>query len=424
MASKHEIIGEEWKQRAPELAEWAMQHLVNRKDVWGQYSVLTPAERIKQGRSYKAMTLPRKDMRGEDMVTLDKLTRHFASRHHHKPQIIGLHAKSKQTTSKWLGIDIDCHDSDAVAAEDHARRNLTGALKWWHDFQKMGYDPLLFDSNGAGGYHLWVLFKEPAPTEDVYMLAKSIVTQWESNNLDEEPETFPKKVKEGSLGSWFRLPGLHHTREHYGKVWSGDDWLEDPWLDGHAAIDAILSVVPGPPPPKAKEQDRTPRKTRRSTLKEPSAREKPSARKKPLAKSKKASTRKNRFKSTGKPTICVDLDGVLADRTYTKGKTTIGDPIDGAVDFTHELAEFAKILILTSRFSEIKTPQEMEKMETAIRNWLDKHRFSYDEIWTKSAKPPAQAYIDDHGVYCCPKKEGIGAYKTALSSTRYLLRKL
>jgi hypothetical protein len=30
------------------------------------------------------------------------------------------------------------------------------------------------------------------------MLAKNIVLQWESNNLDEEPETSPKKVKEES----------------------------------------------------------------------------------------------------------------------------------------------------------------------------------------------------------------------------------
>ena len=246
MATKHEIIGLEWKERAAELAEWAMEKMVNRKDVWGQYSVLTPAERIKQGRSYKAMTLPRKDMRGEDMVTLDKLRRHFASRHHHKPQIIGLHAKSKATTSLWLGIDIDCHDTDSVTSEDHARRNLNGAIKWWKDFQTMGYDPLLIDSSGSGGYHLWVLFNKPAPTADVYALAKGFAVQWESNNLDEEPEVFPKKVKQGSLGSWFRLPGLHHTNEHFGRIWSGDDWLEDPWLEGHAAIDAIVSCLPRP----------------------------------------------------------------------------------------------------------------------------------------------------------------------------------
>ena len=167
--------------------------------------------------------------------------------------------------------------------------------------------------------------------------------------------------------------------------------------------------MPGPPPPSNKEVDKTPRKTRRSTLK-------------PETKTKKASARKNRFKSTGKATICVDLDGVLADRTYTKGKTDIGEPIDGAVDFTHELAEFSEILILTSRFSEMKTAPEIEKMEKSIRQWLDKHKFSYTEIWTKSAKPPAQAYIDDHGVYCCPSKEGIGAFQNATKATKYLLK--
>lgn len=410
MATKHQIIGLEWKERASELAEWAMKNMVNRKDVWGQYSVLTPSERIKQGRSYKAMTLPRKDMRGDDMVTIDKLTRHFASRHHHKPQIIGLHAKSKDTTSLWLGIDIDCHDTNSVASEDHSRRNLNGALKWWKDFQKMGYDPLLIDSSGGGGYHLWVLFKESAPTEDVYGLAKSIVVTWESNNLDEEPEIFPKKIKQDSLGSWFRLPGLHHTHEHYGRVWSGDDWLDDPWLEGHAAIDAIVNCVPGPPPPQAKEMDISPRKTRRTTVD------------KSPEKVKKASARKNRFKSTGKATICVDLDGVLADRTYTKGKTLIGEPIDGAVDFTHELAEFAEILILTARFSGLTKKREKQEMEESIHQWLDQHKFSYTKIWTDSAKPPAQAYIDDHGVYCCPSKQGISAFKTATDATKALLK--
>ena len=53
---------------------------------------------------------------------------------------------------------------------------------------------------------------------------------------------------------------------------------------------------------------------------------------------------------------------------------------------------------------------------------LDKHKINYDDIWTKSAKPPAQTYIDDHGVYCCPAKEGISAYNTALVSTKYLLK--
>lgn len=111
MASHDDIIADEWESRAGELAEWAMDKLINRKDVWGQYTVLTPSERRREGRSYKAMTLPQKHLRGEDRVTIDKLTRHFASRHGRKPQIIGLHAKSKQTTSKWFGFQPTLYSS-------------------------------------------------------------------------------------------------------------------------------------------------------------------------------------------------------------------------------------------------------------------------------------------------------------------------
>jgi len=69
-----------------------------------------------------------------------------------------------------------------------------------------------------------------------------------------------------------------------------------------------------------------------------------------------------------------------------------------------------------------KSPEEVSDLEARIRKWLDRHRFSYHSIWTESAKPPAQAYIDDHGVYCCPAKEGITAFKTAQLATRALCK--
>ena len=80
-------------------------------------------------------------------------------------------------------------------AEDHQRRNLNCALKWWRELQAQGYDPMLFDTNTQGGYHIWVLFEKAVPTVDVYAMVKSIAETWEENGLDEEPETFPKKVK-------------------------------------------------------------------------------------------------------------------------------------------------------------------------------------------------------------------------------------
>lgn len=102
MARIEQIIADEWKARATERAQWAMDHLVNRRDVWGQYSVLTPSEKRKSDRSYKAMTLPAVAQKENSTarVTLDKLTRHFASQRQKRPQLIGLHAKS-QTATSW-----------------------------------------------------------------------------------------------------------------------------------------------------------------------------------------------------------------------------------------------------------------------------------------------------------------------------------
>ena len=418
MATHHEIIGKEWLERSRELAEWAMERMVNRKDVWGQYSVLTPSERRRLNQKYKAMTLPRKSMRGDDMVTLDKITRHFASRYHHKPQIIGLHAKSKEDTSLWLGIDIDCHDYKSAAGEDHARRNLAGAIKWWKEMQQMGYDPLLIDSSGKGGYHLWVHFAEPAPTEDVFALAQHFVSTWEETNLDEEPETFPKQLKPGSLGAWFRLPGLHHYLHHYGRVWSGDDWLENPWLDGHAAIDAILQCIPGPPPPKAnvsteKHVRRTSRRFGGSNAHQGKVK-------------KTAQQRKQKFPRTKRPVVCIDVDGVLASREYSQGASELGEPIDGAVEFTRELHETADIIIFTARLSGVtkktkKRTADFERAKNHLKDWLELYGFGYDSIWAEPGKPIASAYVDDRAVACQPEKDGLRAFKQAQEAVRKLV---
>ena len=403
MAASEEIIGQEWKERSRELADWAMERLVNRRDVWGQYALLSPEQARESGRTYKAMTLPVPEMRGEDRVTLDKLARHFASRRLHRPQLIGLHAESQEGTSRWLGIDIDNHDLDAVGADVRARRNLAGALAWWRAFGERGYDPLLFDSSGRGGYHLWVLFAEPAPTAAVFDLVKAVASTWEANQLEEEPEVFPKQPRPGSLNAWFRLPGMHHTQPHYSRLWSGEEWLSDPWLEGHAAIDAMLQVIPGPPPPA------------------------PAGAPSPSAPERSAAVRKQRFSGAGRPTVCLDLDGVLVDRTYARGGETLGDPIDGAVEFTRALAEQADIVIHTARLanrpagaSDGAAQAEQRRIEERIRAWLDQHGFAYKEIALAVGKPIASAYVDDRGVSCRPLDDGPRAFEEALAAVRRL----
>jgi len=446
MAASEEIIGEEWKERSRELADWAMERLVNRRDVWGQYALVSPEQARESGRTYKAMTLPVPEMRGEDRVTLDKLARHFASRRLHRPQLIGLHAESQEGTSRWLGIDIDNHDLDAVGADARARRNLAGALAWWRAFGERGYDPLLFDSSGRGGYHLWVLFAEPAPTAAVFDLVKGVATTWEANQLEEEPEVFPKQPRPGSLNAWFRLPGMHHTQPHYSRLWSGEEWLSDPWLEGHAAIDAMLQVIPGPPPPPVEPAPAGPPVRLGGGASGPGELVEPSvllaspppfagpsppsvgdAAPSPPAPKRSAAARKRRFSGAGRPTVCLDLDGVLVDRTYARGGEELGDPIDGAVEFTRALAEQADIVIHTARLGGRSTgasagaaQAEQRRIEERIRAWLDQHGFAYKEIAMDVGKPIAAAYVDDRGVSCRPMDDGPRAFEEALAAVRRL----
>ncbi len=386
-----QVIAEEWRYRAPDLAEWAWERIVNRKDVWGQYTGMSERERKSSKRSYKALTLPQKKMRGKDMVSLEKLERHFGSiKQHH---LIGLHSQSVEFTCKWFAIDIDLHDTEALNADDGARRNLAAALGWWEKLQLKGYDPLLLDSNGEGGYHIWTFLAEPAPKADVFQFAQEIVSDWEKRNLDAVPETFPKsdRIEGDKLGSWLRLPGLHHTREHFTRVWSGEDWLENPWLEGDAAIELMLEVAPGPPPPRHVESD------------------------KPAPKKKRAAK-----KARDKRTVCVDLDGVLSRYDSWKGIEHFGEPVPGAVEFSKELAKKYRVLIFSARTHD-EEGRDVKEAKRLVAAWLDRHGFAYDEIYTGQGKPFASAYIDDRAVSCRPQEDGEAAFRDSLEAVKRLV---
>ncbi|MEO7659212.1 MAG: hypothetical protein ABIV48_06325, partial [Pyrinomonadaceae bacterium] len=77
-------IAQEWVRYAGDLAEWAMERLVNSRDVWSQYT-------LKDGK-IRVVMLPIKARRklGTDMVTLTKLQRHFFAKS--VAHLIGLHS--------------------------------------------------------------------------------------------------------------------------------------------------------------------------------------------------------------------------------------------------------------------------------------------------------------------------------------------
>lgn len=120
-----------------------------------------------------------------------------------------------------------------------------------------------------------------------------------------------------------------------------------------------------------------------------------------------------------KKTVCIDMDGVLAEYSGWQGIFHIGDPIDGARDFVDELAKDFKIMIYSTRCNiEVnKAEGDQETLLAIVREWLQMNAFKYDSI--QIGKPLAVAYIDDKAVSCRPQEIDC-AFDDALHDVRKL----
>jgi hypothetical protein len=214
-----------WAARAGDLTDWTLRLLVNRRDVWGGYG------------SSGQLTRPNREDRGRLLLTRDVLLRHYAAPR--REHIAGLHTTSAQNLSRWLAIDIDCH---GPGGNDPAA-NLAAALAWYGRLVALGLRPVLTSSNGAGGYHLRVIFRVPIATPRAHAFALWLVRDYARYGLAAAPETFPKQAavsppgQPGQYGNWLRVPGRHHKREHWSQVWDGTRWL-----DGAAAVAWLLNI--------------------------------------------------------------------------------------------------------------------------------------------------------------------------------------
>jgi hypothetical protein len=336
-----ERIAGEWRDRADELARWTMIHLVNRTDVWGRYV------RRKGEETTHVITAPFRDERGKVFLDIDSLRKHFRT---NKPAgQLGLHSASRDLTSRWLAIDIDLHDADEIGSVS-AEGNLAAACGWREVLVGQGLDPLLLDSNGMGGFHLLIVFAEPMSTASVHEFGARLVADYPRRGLDRRPEIFPDKPTWDRYGDWLRLPGRHHTRPHYTRVWNDEPFAEARWLAGHDGIDRILATRPAPLP----------------LLEQLGI--------KPLRR-----------------TVCLDFDGVLHSyRSGWRGPEVIPDPpIHGTRQAVERLRQQYRVVVYSARCA---TPQG----RAAVQAWLSKHQIEVDEVCEH--KPPALVYVDDRAI--------------------------
>jgi hypothetical protein len=336
-------IAAEWQDRSAELADWVMTHMVNRTDVWGRYV----KRRGNDGEESTAViTAPFRDERGKVFLDTDSLRKHFKVRS--GVGVLGLHSASADQTSRWFAIDIDLHDEDDLSITREG--NFAAAQAWHRQLVEQGFDPLLLDSNGIGGFHLLVLFAQPMSTKSVHEFAKGLTGNYLKRGLGQAPQVFPGAPCWDHYGDWLRLFGRHHKRAHYTRVWNDEPWTDRPWLEGHECIDRLLATRPAD-----------------------------------LATGEKHGI------FLARRTVCLDFDGVIHSyRSGWCGAEIIPDPpIHGTREAVARLRKTYRVVIHSSR---CHTSAGRE----AIAHWLAKHEIEVDEICEH--KPPAMVYVDDRGI--------------------------
>lgn len=212
-----------WQKRAPELARWALDRYFVRTDRYGGYF-------IREGEK-ATCTKPSKGPK-PNAVNLALLERHFRPRS--MDDVIGAHTLNTDNVGKYLGADIDAHEG----TEANPEANLSFALAISTALRELGFCPLVYESNGKGGYHVVVFFNECVEGRKLFDFGQWLVRSYADYGFQKPPEVFPKqKSIAGKYGNWLRVVGRHPSREFWPRVWDGKAWLE-----GEQAVELILSL--------------------------------------------------------------------------------------------------------------------------------------------------------------------------------------
>ena len=200
---------------ATDLADWATARIVVRHDTYPEW---------KNG--YRPHW-----SRVADPLTRGKLVEHFSG-----TTTIGAYTiEPKSQAVKYVGWDVDCHAETPTPQDVVNNTNLVMGI--CEDLQRLGLCPIVEDSNGKGGYHIWLLLASPLPYDKAHSFGR-----WVAG--DESIEVFPKQKRIGDYGNQLRLPGQHHKLDHFSKIW---DWANRRWTEGDEAAQLLLSAPTADP---------------------------------------------------------------------------------------------------------------------------------------------------------------------------------
>jgi hypothetical protein len=216
----------DWRRQATELADW-MLPLVVRDDCHGGHRLCDDGRQMVERTTYKSP------------LTRDVLVDHFAAED--ARAVCGLHISSPDERCLLVVVDIDAHGDPG----DDPEQNRAFARHVHEEAGRLGFAVLLLDSNGRGGYHVWVLLGQMTPMAQACRLGKYLVRDHRAFGLVDPPETFPKRpcLSGKRFGGWVRIFGRHHKRPFWTRVW---DERCGRWQEGEAAIKLILGTTPVP----------------------------------------------------------------------------------------------------------------------------------------------------------------------------------
>ena len=128
-------------------------------------------------------------------------------------------------------------------------------------------------------------------------------------------------------------------------------------------------------------------------------------------------------KQTYRPTIAVDLDGVLAQYNGWKGVEHIGPPIPGAGPFMERLMKLGKVMVYTTRTNtlNLKEGHNAGELVERVTNWLVTHNIPHDGIHHEGGKPLCAVIIDDRAVCCRPQANGPTQFDIAVAGAEFMI---